>query len=270
MRTTLVCVLSALALAASAEPAHDLEGDVPAADGLSGREIFDRVLAHRVRAFYLEAELENGNGKGDSRRMRFVMLWQDLRAEGSDALSKTRIELEWPFFLRFGGILIERSLGRPAQQWAYFPEFRWTRRVSLRGQSLHGSCFSFDDIVPREAEDFLYRRLADGVYEGEPVYRVELTPRPHAPAEHSRILVSVDRARDVVVRSRYWNAAGEETKELRIPSASLEERDGSWFPMRLEMRDRTSGCFSTIRVTHFTANPELGPRAFDLGRLEAH
>lgn len=270
MRTTLVCLLSVLALSAAADPAHDPARDVPAADELSGRAIYDRVVAHRLRAFYAEAELENGNGKGDTRETRFVMLWKDFRDEDPDLLSMTRVEVIWPFDARFLGLHIVKERGEPTQQWAYVPELRVNRRVSLRGERVHGSCFAFDDIIPPEADDFLYRRLADGLHEELPVYTVELYPKPDAASEHSRILVEIDKARDIPVHTRYWNAAGEETKELTLPPSALEEHDGSWFPMRWEMRSRASGCFSTIRVTQFTANPELGPRAFDLGRLEAH
>lgn len=271
-RPTLLTLLTAFALVApaAADPVPDPAGDVAHPDGLSGRDIYERVVAHRLRSFYAEAELENGNGHGDSRTMRFVMLWKDYRKEDPKLLSLTRIELIWPFDLRFGGLKIEKKRHQPAQQWAYVPEFRWIRRVSLRGVPVHGSCFTFDDIVPPETDEFRYRRLADDVDGGRPVYVVELYPKPNAASEHSRIVVSIDRAREIPVRSRYWNAAGELTKELRLPPARVEEFDGSWFPMLWDMRSVSKGCFSTIRVGRFVANPELGPRAFDLGRLESH
>ena len=266
----LLSTLLLLPTAAGGEIEADPAGDVAHADGLTGEAIYKAVVAHRLGAFYAEAELENGNGAGDSRRMRFVMLWKDYRDEDPELLSLTRIELLWPFDLRFGGLKIEKKRGQPAQQWAYVPELRFNRRMSLRGVPLHGSCFTFDDIVPPEADEFRYRRLADDVDGGRPVYVVELYPRPDAASAHSRIVVSIDQAREIPVRSRYWNAAGELTKELRLPPGRVEHFEGSWFPMLWEMRSHSSGCFSTIRVSRFVANPELGPRAFDLGRLESH
>lgn len=269
--TLLALILaSLLASSAGADLEAAPEADVPHEDRLSGRAIYDRVLAHRLEAFYLEGELVNGNGEGDARRMRFVMLWQDFGKDGGELLSKTRIEFVWPFDLRFGGVLIEKKRDKPAQQWAYIPELRRSPRVSLRGVPIHGSAFTFDDIVPPEADDFRYRRLDDDVFEGEPVFVLELFPRPNTVAEHSRIVVSIDKARDVVLRTRYFDAGGRETKELALPPAELEQFDRSWFPMLARMRSLEGGAFSTIRATRFVANPELDRASFDLGRLESH
>ena len=271
MRLTVLTTLAlSLPWLAAADPEPAPEADISHADGKSGEDIYRAVVAHRLKAFYVEAELENGNGKGDTRSTRFVMLWKDFRDEDPDLLSKTRIEVIWPFEARFLGVQIRKERGKPAQQWAYLPELRANRRVSLRGERVHGSCFTFDDIVPPEADDFRYRRLLDDVVDGRPVHTVELYPRPEASSEHSRIVVDVDTAREIPVRSRYWSAAGELTKELRLPPDRVELFDGSWFPKRWEMRSLESGCFSTIEVGHFKANPKLGLRAFDLGRLESH
>ncbi len=272
MRRTTVLTALALSLAspAAAGPEPEPEADVTHADGKTGEEIYRAVVEHRLRAFYAEAELENGNGKGDTRRTRFVMLWKDFRAEHADLSSMTRVEVLWPFDARFMGVHVIKNRNEPAQTFVYVPEMRVNRRWPLRGERVHGSCFTYDDVIPPEAEDFRYRRLADDIDDGRPVYTVELYPRPHAASEHSRIVVTVDQARDIPVRSRYWNAAGELTKELHLPVDRVEPADGSWFPMRWEMRSLEDGCFSTIEVGHFKANPELGPRAFDLGRLEKH
>ncbi len=73
-----------------------------------------------------------------------------------------------------------------------------------------------------------------------------------------------------MLRARYWDGAGDEVRELAIPPASLEEFDGSWFPMLATMRDLRTGSFSRLEISRFVANLELGPRVFDLGRLESH
>lgn len=273
MPNAILLALIAAALFASkaaADLGPDPESEIAHEDGLSGREIYDRVVEHRLRSFFLEAELENGNGRGDTRRLNFRMIWKDLRAEHAKTTSKTKIELDWPFDLRFGGVLISKSRGEAAQYWGYIPETRLIFRLPLRALRIHGSAFSFDDIIPPEAEDFLYRRHADDVFEGEPVYVLELFPKPHAASDYSRIVVSVDKAREIPIRARYWNDAGLEIREVAFPPASLERHGASWFPKLATVRDLRTGEFSRIRVGHFVANPPLGRRAFDLGRLESH
>ena len=248
------------------DPADDVQHD----DGLNGREIYDRVVEHRIRSFFLEAELENGNGKGDARRLAFRMIWKDYRAEHPKVTSKTKIELDWPFELRFGGVKIEKTRGKPAQYWAYIPETRIIFRLPLRDHRFHGSAFSFDDIVPPEAEDFLFRRLPDEVVEGHPVYVLELFPKPHTVSDYSRLLVSIDKARDIPIRARYWNTAGLAIREVSFPPSRLEQHGSSWFPMLATVRDLRTDEFSRLRVDRFVANPPLTERDVARHRLESH
>ena len=269
---TLLLLIVALAFCsrAAADLSPALEVEVAHEDGLSGREIYDRVVEHRIRSFFLEADLENGNGKGDARRLAFRMIWKDYRAEHPRVTSKTKIELDWPFDLRFGGVKIEKSRGKPAQYWAYIPETRIIFRLPLRDHRFHGSAFSFDDIIPPEAEDFLFRRLPDEVVEGHPVYVLELFPKPHTVSDYSRLLVSIDKARDIPIRARYWNTAGLEIREVSFPPSRLEQHGSSWFPMLATVRDLRTDEFSRLRVGRFVANPPLTERDFALHRLESH
>ena len=245
-------------------------------DGLTGRDIYDRVVANRFRAFAQDSTLVSADPSGRQQKSRFHMKWQNFRSEAGpvgpedSVVSKTLVRYSHPFDLRHAGYLILENRNRVSDQFVYYPSKRRVMRVSLRNETVYGTDFSFEDVVPREAEDFSYRRLADTEIEGVPVYVVELFPVELARSEYSRIRVFVDQKRSVVVRARYWDSAGVEVKELRAPPDRIREFEGVFVPMRATMRNVLLDSSTTLVVTAIEVNPEFAVDTWDLRRLEGH
>jgi hypothetical protein len=263
----LALVLSAaLALADGVEP-EEFE------DGLTGQDIYARVLANRFRAFSQNSRLISEDRAGRTQESRFNMLWRDMRngdESGEDGvLSKALVRYTYPFDLRHAGYLILARESRSPDQFYYSPARRRIVRVSLRNEAVYGTDFSFEDVVPREAGEFLYRRTADREFEGVDVYVVELYPQEISNSEYSRIEVFVLKGRDVVVRSRYWDTAGVEVKELRVPPRKVREFDGVWVPTEAVMRHLLRESKTTLLVDDVTPNPEFSEDTFDLRKLDS-
>ena len=182
----------------------------------------------------------------------------------------TVAEYSHPFDLRYAGYLIQMNHQRANDQFIYYPSRRRVVRVNLRGEAVYGTDFSFEDVIPREVEDFAYRRLPDEAYQEIPVYVVELFPRENADSAYSKIRVFVDRKRHVVLRSRYWNSAGVEVKEFASAPGSVEQFDGVWVTQECTMRNLLLDSYTKLIISELVPNPELAQDAFDLGRLESH
>lgn len=164
--SAVAALLLALAAARPAFASHDAAPD----DGLSGRAIYERVLANRFAAFRQATRLVSGDRAGNSQESRMTVLWRSYRDAGGEAaggvLSKTLVRYTHPFELRFSGHLVINNRDRGDDQFVYLASRRRVRRVSLRGQPVLGSDFSFEDVIPREIEDAAYRRLPDEAHEG--------------------------------------------------------------------------------------------------------
>ena len=266
-------LLACLAPMAAAR-ADDLGHAEAPADGLDGRAIYERVVANRFRSFSQDALLISADRAGRTQQSRFELLWKDFRdAAGQTArgvISKTLVKYTYPFDLRHAGYLVQANEARGSDQFVYYPSRRRVVRVNLRGEAVYGTDFSFEDVVPREAGDFDYRRLRDSVVGGTPVRVVDLFPRQLADSEYSKIRVYVDRDRHVVVRARYWDAAGVEIKELRAPPSRIQEFDGVFVPMEATMRHLRLESQTTLVVNGLVPNPDLDAESFDLSRLETH
>jgi len=97
-----------------------------------------------------------------------------------------------------------------------------------------------------------------------------VVPKPFAASEYSRVRVYIEKARFVPLRTRYWDRAGVEVKELRAQPSTIREFDGVWLPMQATMRNLLLESFTTLTVTDLVPNPHLSQATFDLSRLESH
>jgi len=244
-------------------------------DGLTGRDIYARVLENRFRAFTQESSLSSGDRAGRIQETRMEMHWKNFDPAGDEApgdgvLSKTLVKYTYPFDLRHSGYLIIQNEDRANDQFVYLPERRQTRRVNLRGESVFGSDFSFEDLVPREIEDATYVRRPDEELDGVPVFVVIGTPTEHFDSDYSKFAFHIDRETAVALRTRYWDLAGVEVKELRTERAGIERVDDVHVPMVMTMRNLVQESFTTLRVTHLVPNPDLPRGAFGLRQLQGH
>jgi len=273
-----VCAAPCAARAADSEPtatAALIGGeDAPASDGLSGRQIYDKVLANRFRATRQSARLVSGDRGGASIESRMTVLWKTFRDANDEAtdgvFSKTVVRYTHPFDLRFSAYLVINNKDRNDDQFVYLNSRRRVRRVNLRGEPVLGSDFGFEDVIPREIEDAEYKRLPDDAFDDRPCYVVEIVPLPAANSEYSRLRSWIDKEHPVVLRTQYWDQDGVAVKEGTAPYAEIREIDGIWVPMHAEMKDLVNESWSRLLIEDFEPNPSLASGEFDLRRLESH
>jgi len=269
--------LLAAAFSAAAAAALAQTGDAAPDAGesrLTGREIYARVLANRFDSFVQESTMESSDRGGKHQVTRLRMHWKDFKRGDEPAsdgvLSKTLVKYFHPFEIRHSGYLVIHNHDRTSDQFVYLPARRKVVRVSLRSESVYGTDFSFEDILPRELQDASYRRLGDGAVSGRGTFTIEATPTEIAHSEYSRFLISVEKERSVVLRTRYWDGSGVAVKELSVDPEAIREFDGVWVPMRMTMRHLLHETTTELEVTDIEPNPELSQATFALRRLESH
>ena len=267
----LLLVLTALpspVLAAAREDAQT--GDA----ALSGSDIYRRVVQNRFRSFNQDMTLASGDRGGNEQHTQLRMTWQDWRDAEDKAVdgffSKTLVRYTDPFDLRYTAYLVIHKDQPPNDQFVYLPSRRKVRRVNLRAETLFGTDFSFEDIVPREIESASYLRMPDEAVEGVSCFVVEATPKPGENSQYSRFLIYVEKQHSVPVRTRYWSESNVEVKELVSPPSSIQDFGGIFIPMKATMRNLQQDTYTVATVTKLEPNPELPKHTFDPRRLEAH
>ncbi len=273
---TAALLLPAGASAAGAGDAAQKAGNSAVADDakLTGRDIYDRVLRNRFDAFSQETQLISGDRGGRQQESRMELTWQSFRDENGQptrgVVSKTLVRYVYPYDVRFSGYLVISNHERVNDQFVYYPSRRKIVRVNLRSEAVFGTDFCYEDVIPREIEESDYERVADETLDGIPVYVVEVAPKPFTDSEYSRVRVYVEKERFVPLRTRYWDDAGVEVKELRAVPSEIRHFEGVWVPMKVTMRNLQLDSFTTLVVSNFVPNPVLPQATFDLSRLESH
>lgn len=257
-------------------PANDAPaggGDAPA-QGLSGKDIYRKVLENRFRSTRQTGRLISGDRAGSTSEAAMTVLWKTFRDDAGKSVegvfSKTVIRYTEPPDLRHTAYLIFNNDGEPDDQFIYLNSNRRVRRLNLRGEAMMGSDFGIEDVVPREIEDATYARFPDEVFEGRDCYVVEIEPVASARSEYSRLRSWIDKERPVVLHTKYWDQDRVASKEADAPFAEVREIDGVWVPMRAEMKNLVTEGWSRIVIDSFDANPELKPGEFSKKRLMSH
>ena len=211
---------------------------------------------------------------GSKQRSRFWVRWKDYRdAEGrptEGVYAKTLVRFTEPFDMRNTGFLMIVTESGDSEQFVYRPSDRKVRRVNMKDVSVMGTDFSLDDFAFRDVDDAEYRRLSDEVIDGTPVFVVEAEIKPGVESPYSRTRSYLEKEHYIPLRSRFWDRAGVEVKEMRTTRGDVERFGKIFIPTKLTMRHLLHESFTTLEITNLVPNPALPESAFEVRRLESH
>lgn len=264
-----------LALAGALALAGEAPAEAPGAPldpELGAGEIYERVLTNRFHASVQEIALVSADALGREQPLRVQMLWRRYR-EGSDerrdgVQSRTLVRYLEPADVRGTGYLIIDKADAPDDQFMYLSSLRRTRRIHLRNETVIGTDLSIEDLIPRELDDATYERAPDESCGNTPCYVVDATPVEDADSQYSRFRLYIEPEHFVPLRTRYWDRAGVEVKELLVPPERIAEIDGVWVPLEARMRHLQDRGYTRMSVVRLAPNPEIPKSLFTQRQLE--
>ena len=251
-------------------PAHG-EPMVP----LNGDEIYQKVLDNRFNSYEQELKMESGDRGGNTDRVEMDVKYMSLRDQSRKALSTTIAKYDAPQDVRHMGYLVINKKKGADDQFVYLPSSRRVRRINLRGESIVGTDFSLEDIIPREFEDATYLRLPNEKVLGVDCFVVEVTPNEEIDSEYSKFIAYIDRQTFVPIKNIYWNRKGVMMKELEIQPDSItrfEDVDKSgkrevFVALHSRVENLKLGTWTTLDIEKIKANPGLGKKDFSQRQL---
>ena len=260
----LVCLLPA-ALARSVDDA--LPGD-----GLSARDIYQRVLDNKLDTSYMEHRMVSTDPGGSEQVLSFWSRFKDLRTPGSApegaVISKTVIKFTMPFDKRDTAYLFVEKKGGEDEGFHYSRARVRVSRISPAKESIFGSDFSLDDLaVVRHIDDATYARLPDEEVQGKNVWVIDVFHKPESKPAYAKSRLYVDKQRNVPLKTRHWDEAGVEVKELDIPSEKIQQFAGVWIPMESTMHDLSEKTQSVLFLDRVISNPPLADSLFSPQQL---
>lgn len=188
-----------------------------------------------------------------------------------DGLSKARLSFEAPIDLRGASVLLIENKGRRPDTFMYIPELRSTRRVSSRAasSSLFGTDFSYMDFerLLGMSADARKERLPDAEIEGRPVFVVAGFPDPQSGSAYERVIVFVDRATCVPLRTESYEKGGRLRKRLETKVKSITQESDRWIPRSQTMRDLRDETTTELLVEDIEIDVDIHRKTFSVGGL---
>jgi hypothetical protein len=239
---------------------------------LTGREIYERVVENRHKSFYQRQQLVSFDAGGATSMTELWMRWKDERDEDGkikkSILSKMLAKYISPRGLDGVGYLVVQKEGKPDDQFIYLPSARRVRRINL-AETIMGTDFSIEDIIPREIGTATYRRLPDQEIVGKSRFAIEVTPKRSSGSQYSRLYVYVDKQRNIPIRTDYWDRMGVEIKRYTAPPEDMEEIDGVWIARRTMMRNLIEKSSTSLVILEIEANVKIKDSMFTTRALES-
>ena len=275
-----VTALVAVASEAFADDTEEAEAPAPnvapdPADKLSGEEIYDQVLSNRFNSYDQSLEMTSGDRGGNIEVVEMDVKYKSFRKQSKKILSKSIALYKAPPDVRHMGYLVINKAKGTDDQFVYRPSARRVRRVNLRGESVVGTDFSLEDIIPRELEDAEYDRHPDETLGDRDVFVIEARPIEESNSEYSKFVAYVDKTSFVTLRTLYWDRNGVLFKELVCEPDSItrydgQEKDGSkavWVARKSTVTNTQLESYTHLKVVRLVANPKLGSRDFTERKL---
>jgi hypothetical protein len=206
--------------------------------------------------------------------VNFWLRWHDYRDENDDPVddieSKTMLKLTGPFEMRHTAYLYIHHDQSDDEQFMYSPHRQRTARISLKGQTIAGTDFSFDDflLTVDDVEDGAYKRLPDEDVQGVSCYVVEAAMKSSSRASYTRSILWLEKEHYVPLKARYWDSADVVSKELTADRTKVEEFDGAWVATQTQMKNLLEGTITKMFVDKLDPRAELSDYDFSLSQLE--
>ncbi len=244
----------------------EVEDALPEGGSMTGRAIFDRFLENRLHSVIQYQTVISRDPGGNAQTSRFWVRWKDYRDKDKKPVdgvyAKTLVKFEAPDDMRATGFLMVVNDGRPNDQFVWSPATGQVRRVDLRGVGVMGTDYTFDDIAWRNIEDADYERLPDEVYDGVPVYVVEVTLKPTVKSSYKTMRTWIEKEHFVPLHAVYRDSNGIDTREMRATAASLHDFNGTWIAKESTMSNLKEKTSTTIVVERLDPNIDLSERHF--------
>jgi hypothetical protein len=198
------------------------------------------VISNKLNTSYMEHRMISTDPGGSVQTLAFWSRFKDLRtpeaAPVGTVISKTVMKFTDPFDKRDTAYLFIERKGTEDEGFHYSRKReRVTRIAPARSRSSAPTSVSTTSVV-RHIDDATYERLPDEEVQVQIVWVVDVTHKPETDPTYARSMLYVDKNRNVPLKTRHWDKAGVEVKQLEIPKDKIQLFAGVWIPMESTVR----------------------------------
>ena len=219
---------------------------------------------HRTQTQQYSGELSVVNKAGKVRKKG----WKSFR-EGYAGDAKNLIRFTDPPEVKGVGFLSLAKPGKNPDQWLYLPSMKRERRIATqdRDASFVGTDFNYEDMEEFDHEKYKVALQKEQIVDGQPCHVIEAIPleqEDHSVYEQKILYLR----KDILYLLRedlYRKGDKEPSKQMIL--ADIQNIDGHWVAMRMEMSDFGKGSKTTVIMKEVAINRPQAANRFTLRNL---
>ncbi len=205
------------------------------------------------------------NESGSHIDRQFTMM--QIEEQGAESY-KAMIKVNAPTDLKGTGLLTYQNKGAEDDQWLYLPAMKKTRRISgsARGGKFLGSDFNFEDLAPKQKEDFTYQTLRVEPCETTNCYVIQATSKDPA-SLYSKTITWVREDNFLAAKMEVYDQ--NQVLAKLVSFVDYQQYAGKfWRPAKIIMQDvqkqrRTELMFSDIQIGSGIAATDFSKQALE-------
>ena len=262
-----LCAIASVGLALLLPPAAIAAEDAtPSPPPPDGAELLRRAFHNLYADDYvqtLELSTRARTGRPLTRRLQIT------RKQSADP-GKALVRFLDPYEIRRTSILILENEDASDDFYVYLPAAGITRHLSSaqRADSFFGTDFSYEDIEPKEAVDYVARLTGSGFLREHPCGLVEIRTREGIDSTYERMISCIEAERGVIYWTDFYRK-GAVVKRLEIDPASVRAIGSRFIPFAMTMRTLRSGSETLLRTESYDLRPQIPDSLFTTWNLEA-
>lgn len=242
-----------------------------AAGSLNAQQILQQVRDRDDGSSYAtNADLVLIDSAGNERVRKMRMLQQD-QANNEE---RSVMHFYAPAAVRGVSFLTasyEEATAQGDDQWMYLPAFRKVRRIGSNDKrgAFMGSTFNYYDMDKLRVTDYQSKVIGEQIIDGRPCWQIERTPVSQAiiaKTGYHKLVIWVDKERDLIMQQDYFDAKGVRFKQLK--TLTLEQVQGIWTVMKTQMTNFDNGRSSQVVYSDVEYSIEIDTKQFNRGALK--
>ncbi len=263
----LLVLAVALALPVAGGAASPATGSAPG----SAAELLHRAFQNLYAEDYIQTLVLATRSRGSNEMRRRLQLTRRQSVRPGKAL----LRFLYPPSIRRTSVLVLENEGASDDFYIFLPALRITRHLSSaqRADSFFGTDLSYEDIQPKNVEDFVVRYVDEDAPQRSPesgpaCIRVEIEVAPGFESAYERQVSCIEPERAIILWTDFYSK-GRHLKRLTIDPEQVRQVGHRWIPFLITVETPRQRSITRVITEDYELRAEIPDRLFNAWNLEA-
>jgi hypothetical protein len=254
-----------------ASPAAAVGEKAAAAEAGKAAELLGRAFENLYAEDYIQTLVLATRSRGGNEMRRRLQLTRRQSVRPGKAL----LRFLYPQSIRRTSILVLENEGASDDLYVYLPAARITRHLSnvQKGDSFFGTDLSYEDVEPKNVDDFVVRFLEDEVPaspgDGSAAcVKLEITAAPGFQSAYDKQISCLDPERAIILWTDYY-AKGRHLKRLTIDLDEVRVIGGRNIPFLITIENPRQRSITKVITEDYNLRAEIPDKIFNTWNLAA-